>query len=152
VTIVRQGLDLANRVRKAADTPRAPKSNPGSAPSKPSRPSVEDTLGKVSRAAALLNAARTAATTDTPKETLRKTTEALEAINDLRENFDEIAEERAMLRVLASVGTQLAAFIHELNALVEMARLLDKLVGGVREDKTTPAAQRKELAKAQASL
>ena len=151
VTIVRQGLDLANRVRKAADAPRAPKTS-GGAPTRPSRPSAEDTLGKVSRAAALLNAARAAVTTDTPKETLRKTTEALEAINDIRENFDEIADERAMLRVLASVGTQLAAFIHELNALVEMARLLDKLVGGIRDDKTTPPPQRKELAKVQASL
>jgi signal transduction histidine kinase len=152
VAIVRQGLDLANRVRKAADVPRTPRGSSGSAPTKPSRPTAQDTLGKVSRAAALLNSARASATTDTPKETLRKTTEALEAINDLRENFDEISDERAMLRVLASVGTQLAAFIHELNALVEMARLMDKLVGGIRDDKTTPPPQRKELAKVQASL
>lgn len=148
VSIVRTGLDLANRVRKAADEPARPKRRSP----RQSSPSVADTLGRVANAAALLNAARVSAATDTPKETIRKATEALDAVKDLSEDFSEIADERAMFRVLASVGTQLAAFIHELNALVEMARLLDGFVSRVRNDKSTPPAQRKDLAQIQSSL
>jgi signal transduction histidine kinase len=149
VSIVKTGLDLANRVRKAADEP--PKSKPGR-PTKPSRTSAKDTLGKVAKAAAMLQSARASAATDTPKETIRKATEALDAVKDISESFGEIADERAMLRVLASVGTQLASFIHELNALIEMARLLDSFVTKVRNDKNAPPSQRKDLAQIQASL
>jgi len=35
-----------------------------------------------------------------------------------------------MLRVLASIGTQMASFIHELNSLVEMANVIDALIAG----------------------
>jgi signal transduction histidine kinase len=151
VKIVKTGIDLASRVRKASADAPPPRSSRGRTP-KPSLPSSNDALGQVAKAAALLNAARSSAATGSPKETIRKTAEALEAVSSLRESFGEIAEERAMLRVLASVGTQLASFIHELNGLIEMAHLLDRFVSKLRNDKTTSSRHRKDLAEVQGAL
>ena len=42
------------------------------------------------------------------------------------ESFDEVAAESAMFRVLASIGTELTAFTHEINGLLEMTVALDR--------------------------
>ena len=42
------------------------------------------------------------------------------------ESIDEVAAESAMFRVLASIGTELTAFTHEINGLLEMTVALDR--------------------------
>jgi len=54
---------------------------------------------------------------------------------------DVVIEERSMLRVLASLGTQLASYIHEINGLVGIAQAMDLALAKVlqRNDLTSAA-------------
>jgi signal transduction histidine kinase len=54
--------------------------------------------------------------------------------------------EGAMLRVLASVGTQMAAFVHEINGLLGAAVSLENAVSRLREDSDIPSSARKQMA------
>jgi hypothetical protein len=47
---------------------------------------------------------------------------ALEKMQSIAGAASELPEEAAMIRVLASVGTQLAAFVHEINGLLGIAK------------------------------
>src|SRR5260370_11895160 len=47
---------------------------------------------------------------------------------------DEFADETAMLRVLASVGTQLSSFVHELNGLLGMSEAIETALLNVIEE------------------
>jgi signal transduction histidine kinase len=62
------------------------------------------------------------------------------------ETSQRLMTEGAMLRVLASVGTQMAAFVHEINSLLGAAISLEQAIGRLREDNTFPASARKKLA------
>jgi signal transduction histidine kinase len=53
--------------------------------------------------------------------------------------------EGAILRVLASVGTQMAAFVHEINGLLGSAQALERAVANLRDDPDLPAAGRRKL-------
>jgi len=53
--------------------------------------------------------------------------------------------EGAILRVLASVGTQMAAFVHEINGLLGSALALERAVESLRDDSDLPATARKKL-------
>jgi signal transduction histidine kinase len=48
--------------------------------------------------------------------------------------IDEARDEQAMLRILAGVGTQFAAFIHEINGLLGQAQALRSLVNNLRDE------------------
>jgi hypothetical protein len=54
--------------------------------------------------------------------------------------------EGAILRVLASVGTQMAAFVHEIHGLLGSAQAVERAVEMLRDDQDLPAAGRKKLA------
>jgi signal transduction histidine kinase len=53
--------------------------------------------------------------------------------------------EGAILRVLASVGTQMAAFVHEINGLLGSTQAVERAVESLRDDDELPAAARKKL-------
>ena len=56
-----------------------------------------------------------------------------------------LMSEGAILRVLASVGTQMAAFVHEINGLLGSATALERAVASIRDDRSLPASARKRL-------
>jgi len=60
--------------------------------------------------------------------------------------------EGAILRVLASVGTQMTAFVHEINGILGSAIALEESITRIRADRNLPAEIRKKLAKFQASV
>ena len=62
---------------------------------------------------------------------------------------EHLIRERMMVRVLASVGLQLASFIHEIRALLGMAETLEAALGRIREDPTVSPGVRKSLARIQ---
>jgi signal transduction histidine kinase len=65
--------------------------------------------------------------------TLRRVASALEESLSITESVvNDLISETALIRVLASVGTQLAAFIHELNGLVATAQHLDAAISDLR--------------------
>ena len=150
--LVRRGIDLSVRVRAALGAterearrvekresqrqlldrlagnavPRGedePTSTPeGSSPSPASA---------ASQVAALMDAATEAATglragTGGPSQPALDLVRA--ALGEARSTVDELRDEQAQLRVLASVGTQFGAFIHEVNALVAQARIVLTLI------------------------
>ncbi len=53
--------------------------------------------------------------------------------------------EGAILRVLASVGTQMTAFVHEINSILGMAKALESAVAEIAQELTLSAVQRRRL-------
>jgi len=125
VTLVRTSIDLTTRVRAAATASHRQhrsvirsKSSQGGERSEP--PSFVEMLQEAAQHASA--ARRFIAAGDTS----RAAGAIDRVLEQVRENSDEIVDERAMLRVLASVGTQLSSFVHELNGLLGMAEAIEK--------------------------
>ena len=53
------------------------------------------------------------------------TIEVIRELNEATEHATEMWSERSLLHVLASVGTQMAAFVHEINALLGAAHTIE---------------------------
>jgi signal transduction histidine kinase len=64
------------------------------------------------------------------------------ALDEARSTVYEMRDEQAQLRVLASVGTQFGAFIHEVNALLAQARIILALLDELADDEDLPARSR----------
>ena len=63
-----------------------------------------------------------------------------------------IITEPAMLRVLASVGTQMTAFVHEINALLGSSIALEGTITKIQEEKGIPVETRRHLQKLQGAV
>lgn len=59
---------------------------------------------------------------------------------------EDLISERVMLRILASLGTQMSAFVHEVNSLIVMAEHLDAGFNKVRQEELLPAQIRLQVA------
>jgi signal transduction histidine kinase len=57
----------------------------------------------------------------------------VEDLGDLANSADRVVGDRALLRVLASAGTQMAAFVHEIENVVSSARTLDVTLSRLAE-------------------
>lgn len=62
-----------------------------------------------------------------------------------REQENKNITEAAMLRVLASIGTQMASYIHEINTLLSMAQSIEETASRLKESREFPKAVRNEL-------
>lgn len=79
-------------------------------------------------------------------EALRKHHRELEKeLDPLRTVTEDMASETSMLRVLASVGTELAAFTHELNGVLEMAKGLDNQLERLQRDESLSRDVRRRI-------
>src|SRR5205809_879637 len=56
----------------------------------------------------------------------------------------EVVAERSMLRVLASVGTQMAALIHEINGIVGQSEAIETALGRIRDRSSLPKLLRRD--------
>jgi len=59
---------------------------------------------------------------------------------------ERLISEGSVLRVLASVGTQMASFVHEINSLLGSAIALEAVMSNLRNDPSIPSSFRKKLA------
>ena len=66
-------------------------------------------------------------------------------LGDTRERVVDVISERSLLRVLASVGTQMAAFVHEINALLGTAQAVEHALERTLEDGDLTRDQRNTL-------
>lgn len=66
----------------------------------------------------------------------------------VEERFQEVAAEAGMFRVLASIGTELAAFTHEINGLLGMAVGLTRQLDQILQTAGLTGDRRRELKKA----
>jgi len=65
---------------------------------------------------------------------------------------ERLVSEGSILRILASVGTQMASFVHEINSLLGSATALEGAVSNLRDQRDTPAPIRKRLAELHRAL
>ena len=72
---------------------------------------------------------------------------AVEAMKDVPKATDELIDSAAFFRVLASVGTQMSAFVHEVNSLLATAQALEKAVQRLRSSPDLSEKTRREVAR-----
>ena len=61
-----------------------------------------------------------------------------ETLEDVKFKAEDVISERALLWVLASIGTQMAAFVHEINALLGSAQAIEKAIIDITTDRNLP--------------
>lgn len=74
-----------------------------------------------------------------------KMRDAVHAMEEARHRADRVISEGALFRVLASVGTQMAAFAHEMNAVLGAAQTLRDGLKGILGDRSLSPAQRRRV-------
>lgn len=163
--LVRTGIDLCTRVHAAASyhqrkarkdqrrkTPTdaggedqtPPNDRPlGSSPSS-LRASLETTRDVVAKARA--HVLSTAAGEDATV-LVEKLGKALTDLKTQAEQADELITEQALLRVLASVGTQMSAFVHEIRALLGASQAVEHALESIVSDEGLRREQKRELQK-----
>ena len=164
VRIVRLGIDLLTRERAAASLESRLKrreerlkrrdSETGLASSADSN---DKTRGSVDTSA-LLQRMRQAS--DQIKEVETRLTgddkEVLEAtirgLDDAHAVIEEFISERMLLFVLASVGTQMAAFVHEINVLLGAAQVIEQALEESLSDERISLFERQSSSKRQSRL
>jgi len=150
---VRVGIDMLVRVRRAGtiDAKRARRQeavrqreavDKADAREQPSAWSVGQSLKNASNAIAEVRAAIATGNIALATEALERTSEPLSIAE---ESVREVAAEAAMFRVLASIGTELAAFTHEINGLLAMAVGLTRQLERILQATSLTGENRKSL-------
>lgn len=168
VQLVRTGVALCTRLRAAAaydgrrqrkeerggrrnaETGREPELDKKdiTEDSKPERPGLLNRLGE---AAELIHEARSHMSKGNVEAAQKATTEAFTELEEAREVAADAISEHALLRVLASVGTQMAAFVHEINALLGAAQTVEQALSRTLNDSSVSGDLRRRLRKIQAA-
>ena len=65
------------------------------------------------------------------KDATNAAVQKLDEVKILAEDFEDLISEHMLLYVLASVGTQMAAFVHEINALLGASQTIEQVLEGV---------------------
>ena len=160
VQLVRTGIDLCTRARAAAGYARRQQRRDRRRESK----AIRDQTGGVEADGATDEAAETLALPNRLPEAVQLMKKAREGLNEgdttkaevaasaaMREidEATELAEdlwsERSLLHVLASVGTQMAAFVHELNALLGAAQTIEYALEHLLQEGGLSREQRRSL-------
>ena len=160
VTLVRTGVDLCTRVRAATNLEsrkrrreerqksRDPKSsvamekNVPALDSKEERRSLPELIGE---AGTSIKEARLLVGQGNADAAQQKMHDAVQAMERAKEQADSVISEGALFRVLASVGTQMAAFAHEMNALLGSAQTLREGLKSILDDESLNPAQRRQV-------
>lgn len=137
-TLVRAGIDLNTRARARVvaedrpkrDTRRATKQATDRAVFESDRALVQE----VHQATAQARQIRELVARANQPEMDRAVEELVERLSTVATLGDEAIGERALLRVLASVGTQMAAFVHEIGGVVSMAQSIETALRQMADD------------------
>jgi signal transduction histidine kinase len=147
VTVVRNGIELATRARAAASeeqrrdrrTQRRKRSaTPEEVPAAAIlRDSLTEALGAAKEARRLIGVGDT-------KGAQARVSDTLKFLDGIDTASGELISEVGMLRVLASVGTQMAAFIHEIHGLIGTAESVDQALRHLKDAKQIPAREQRQ--------
>lgn len=156
VRIVRVGIDLATRARAAAKS-RARQERKALRSGRTT--DISGIAGQDDAPAPIaVSVARAKELVHDARQLVAKgeIAEAQKAISVAEAQFEDISDrlstEGSMLRVLASVGTQMGAFVHEINALLGMAESLEAALSRIGEQLALSREHRREIAKVQQSV
>ena len=173
VVLVRTGLDLCTRVHAAAsyqkrqerkearsqsrtpkDTAPTPSSQPENTMDAPHQPNAITLKASLKDATEALAAARVhladTAAAEKSEETTALTEQLEQAQRELREHADsaeDMISEQSLLRVLASVGTQMSAFVHEIRALLGASHAIEDALDDLSTDAQLSRSQKQKLKK-----
>lgn len=158
--IVRTGVELSVRVRASAKrSPREEwrrqrsqrKESPAAAASERMelRQAVE---ASVAKAQALAEEARKEAAAGNIKKASELIGRAAGEFSESAENLQLLMSEGSILRVLASVGTQMAAFVHEINTLLGKATTIEAALQAIRRSVELPPRTEKLLSRLQEDI
>ena len=156
VSIVRGGIHLATRAHASATAPRREERRRErvGAPDEVEMHGTANLTALVSEANALVTTARTLSERGQIVDAGPHISAAAVKLQELEVQARSFSEEAAMMRVLASLGAQLAAFVHELNAVLTMAQSVESALNSLRsEESDKPKRQRLgEIAKSVGDL
>ncbi len=152
IRIVRTAVNLATRVRAASkvaqrDKRREERRESAAASVEPSRLDLRQAVEvSVRRASEFASEARKVAATGDFVGAKALIERAAAEYSISSDTSQRLMTEGAILRVLASVGTQMAAFVHEIHGLLGSAQAVERAVEMLRDDTDLPTAGRKKLA------
>ncbi|MEZ4322519.1 MAG: ATP-binding protein, partial [Myxococcota bacterium] len=172
VLLVRTGIDLCIRANAAATFSRRKarrqhRKKPTPTPSPPDQGKGADQQGAViskpdrlrealEEATATLAEARSVLASGTADGEQSPLAEKIErTMEGLAEQLDETEEyisERALLRVLASIGTQMSAFVHEIRALLGTSQAIERALASVLSDSSLADGPRQRVAQVEQAV
>jgi signal transduction histidine kinase len=143
VDFLRLGIDLTTRARAAAKVQRrlTPKATRSVDTDASARTSFASTLLRLTKA----RSAFAAGDVSTARTNLEEAEESIKALSE------RTSGESSMLRVLASVGSQMAAFVHEVNATLGMAEAIESSLSAINTSSLS-LKERRDLAAVQKSV
>ncbi len=160
--LIRLGIDLSTRLRAAVRLSERQERRQQRAMSRPrtSGDSSERAVSSIgrdletaaARASSLITEAKRLLAADDRVGAAERLSQASQDIDKVSGTAKQLISEGSMLRVLASVGTQMAAFVHETRRLLGTAEAIFEVVARLREDTALAAHTRKKLSKLQAGL
>ena len=141
---VRLGVDLGTRTRAAArlqfrERRRQERAGRGKVfPIREIEPSLR-------RARELVEEAESLSERGSVDDARARIGSAIRELSTATPAIAEVVAERSMLRVLASVGTQMAALIHEINGIVGQSEAIETALGRIRDRSSLPKLLRRDL-------
>lgn len=154
VTLVRTGVDLCTRVQAAATKESRSERRELRASTRAADASTQPNLAPISTAIestvqeAKQHALRAKSLVVGGKidAAFREMEQAVSKVEKIAGASEELVDETAMIRVLASVGTQLASFTHEINGVVDITSGVDKAITSIRNAPGLRPEQKRDLA------
>lgn len=150
--LVRVGVDLVVRRRAAVRLPLRQQRREDREASarekgvevkrKELREAVEES---VMRANKLAQEARSVAARGDLKNAAKLIENAAKEFRDGSEINERLLTERSVMRILSGVGLQMAAFVHEINGLLEMATAIESACERIQTDRNLPRETRHHL-------
>jgi signal transduction histidine kinase len=150
VDILRLGIDLATRTRSTAthDTRLERRQERAQLRRQISSQSASDPLSfssVLAEAERHVSAAKRLVSAGKTEAAARQMDAGLTRIKFASETSTEYSDQYAMVRVLASIGTHLSSFVHELNGLLGMAESIEGVLNRFIESSELPRPMRSEL-------
>ena len=155
VQIVRTGIDLCTRARAAAAYGRRQQRREVRRTSQQVEPEASVATGetveelplpnRLQDAVQLMKKARERLNEGDTTNAEVAASAAMQELGEATELAADLWSERSLLHVLASVGTQMAAFVHEINALLGSAQTIEHGLERILEEDGLSREQRRRL-------
>jgi signal transduction histidine kinase len=158
--LVKKGINFSTRVRASANRRIREKRKQARATGKTDKKDNSSTMipthqiidEALLHAKGLVSEARQLTATGEIKAAATKLSDALAQVEIATQSSDRLISETAMIRVLASVGTQLTGFVHEINGLIGIAEAVDNTLARIRRDTSLSQNAKQELGKLHSSI
>ena len=149
--LLRRGVDLSVRLRAAVQSQSASNNSPPLANDGAKPDDVDQMLetAKITLRKIRVHAKELDRVAEGLEQDLDK---VVDAVSVAQRVLTDVRSEQDILRVAASVGTQLAAFVHEMNALLGQARTVNAVAERLSKGEAIPRSARQPLGDLRAAI